>query len=245
MGRKRKGGDEGHGNAERWLLTYSDMITLLMAFFMMLYSMSILNLARFHEVAISIRSGFNGIQKGSGMSSLNSSGQFTIKPSPIDGLGGVLSRAEMSQAQRQIEKSDVKNYVKIRQDERVLVISLITDKVLFPKGQADLTPNASHILAKVCDIVKVKTLPNNIRVEGHTCNLPIRTLKFPTNWELSSSRASRVVRYLIEEQGIAPEHLSAAGYADRRPLPGVSNDTEANRAKNRRVDIVILKRGSL
>lgn len=243
MGRKNKRKQEGEGNHERWLLTYCDMITLLMAFFIMMYSMSVLNLKKFSQVAISIRSGFNGVAKGQGKSILGSSGQFGVKPSPIDMQSAGVAPAVLKKAQDLVIASKLSSLVKFRQDERGLIISLVTDKVLFVKGQAELSSGAGGILHIVADILK--SLPNLIRVEGHTCNLPIHTEKFPTNWELSSARASRVVRYLIEKEGIPSDRLSAAGYADKRPLPGYPNTNEANRIMNRRVDIVILKSTSL
>jgi len=111
--------------------------------------------------------------------------------------------------------------------------------VLFDIGRAELRPRAKHILSKVGAIVR--NMPNEIAVEGHTCDLPIRTQQFPSNWELSTARATTVVRFLIDHAGIAPRRVSASGYADSRPL--APNDSEARRVSNRRVDIVILSNG--
>lgn len=249
MGRKGRGGDHGGGGGGhdgggslRWLLTYADMITLLMAFFIMLYSMSILNLKKFHEVAVSIRSGFNGIAIGQGRSILGQSGQMSINPSPIDlGSMGLTQRAAR-QIHELVVSAQYKDIVRVRQDERGLIISMLSDKVLFPKGKTEFNPESTKVLDKVIAILS--SMPNDIRVEGHTCDLPVRSDKYPTNWELSSARASRVVRYMIEN-GIPAVRLSAAGYADKRPLPGFPNNCEANRAVNRRVDIVIEKQSSL
>jgi len=223
----------------RWLLTYADMITLLMAFFIMLYSMSILNLNRFREVAVSIRSGFAGLVEGQGQSVLGSSGQFSVRPSPIVGESTGVPWQAMRRVQNLIKEEKLQKLVKLRKDERGLVISLVTDKLIFTKGQADLSPTAMKILDVIADALKES--PNQISVEGHTCDLPIVSDKYSSNWHLSATRAANVVCYLIEGKGIPAERLSVAGYADSKPL--VPNTNESNRALNRRVDIILLNAG--
>jgi len=242
---RRRRPSDGHGEGSghdgggtlRWLLTYSDMITLLMAFFIMLYSMSILNLNRFREVAISIRSGFGGLMPGQGRSTLSASGQFSIKPSPIAGESTGVPWQAVNQLQHVVNKTRLEKVVKLRQDERGLVVSLVTDKALFAKGQADLSSKSKKTLDVVAGLLK--KAPNQIRVEGHTCDLPIVSAKYPSNWELSTARATTIVRYFIEEKGIPADRLSAAGYADSKSL--VPNTNERNRALNRRVDVVLLR----
>ena len=250
MRRPRAGGD-GDGDADgghdaagsmRWLLTYSDMITLLMAFFIMMYSMSVLNLQKFREVAFSIRSGFGGpLEGGPGMLSFPQR-KDSIAPNLNDiaessGPGAIPGVAkEMSEY---IKEQGLSRIVRMRVEERGLVVSLVTDEVLFDKGRAELRPTAKRILHKVAEAVR--DIPNDIAVEGHTCDLPINTAQFPSNWELSTARATTVVRCLIEESGIPPRRVSASGYADSRPL--VPNDSEPHRMLNRRVDIVILQTG--
>ncbi len=234
-------GGGGHDNAGsmRWLLTYADMITLLMAFFIMMYSMSVLNLQKFREVAFSIRSGFGGpVEGGPGMlnfpqrkDSLTPNLGDISESSGPGALPGVAQEME-----RYIREHGLSQMVRMRVEERGLVVSLVTDQVLFDIGRAQLRPRAKQILQKVAQLLR--DLPNDIAVEGHTCDLPIRTPQFPSNWELSTARATTVVRFLIEQAGIAPRRVSASGYADSRPL--VRNDSEAHRTYNRRVDIVIL-----
>jgi len=231
-----EGGHDGGGTL-RWLLTYSDMITLLMAFFIMLYSMSILNLNRFRQVAVSIRSGFGGLVQGQGRSPLAASGQFSIKPSPIAGDTVGVPWQAVSELQQVVSKSRLEKVVKLRQDERGFVVSLVTDKALFAKGQADLSSGSKKILDAIAGLLK--KVPNQVRVEGHTCNLPVASERYPSNWELSTARATNVVRYFIEEKGIPADRLSVAGYADSKPL--VPNTSESNRALNRRVDVVVLR----
>lgn len=244
MGRRGRsddhgGGGGGHdgGGSLRWLLTYADMITLLMAFFIMLYSMSILNLNKFQEVAMSIKSGFGGMVEGQGRSILGSSGQVSIRPSPITGESAGVPSHAVEKIQTLIKDEKLQDKVRLRVDERGLVISLATDKVLFGAGQAALSPSAMRIIDSVADALK--GVQNEIRVEGHTCNLPIRSSEFPSNWELSTARATNVIRYLIDHKRFEPDRLSAAGYADSRAL--VPNTSESNRTINRRVDIVVLR----
>ncbi|HET6454779.1 MAG TPA: flagellar motor protein MotB [Armatimonadota bacterium] len=235
-GNQGEGGHDG-GGALRWVLTYADMITLLMAFFIMLYSMSVLNMAKFQQVATSIKSGFGGMVEGQGRSILGSSEQFNLKLSPIpNDISGVPDQT-MKKIQTMIKDEKLENKVRLRVDERGLVISLATDKVLFGPGRATLSRSARKIIDAVADTLK--DVPNEIRVEGHTCDLPIRSSEFPSNWELSTARATNVIRYLIDKKGFQPGRLSAAGYADSRAL--VPNTSEFNRAINRRVDIVVLR----
>ncbi|HOP80496.1 MAG TPA: flagellar motor protein MotB [Armatimonadota bacterium] len=232
----RNSGNDGGGTL-RWLLTYADMITLLMAFFIMLYSMSILNLNSFKQVAVSIRSGFNGpvdSQKQTG-ADLDNDVKVEQASSHAENLG--VPWPVVKSLRKFVKEENLEQAVRLRVDERGLVISLVTDKVLFNKGQAELSPSARKILDGIGDALK--KVPNSVCVEGHTCNLPVSSTKYPSNWELSTARATVVVRYLIEKSGIPADRLSAAGYSDRKPL--VQNTDENNRALNRRVDLVVLK----
>ena len=225
-----------HGNLERWLLTYADMITLLTAFFLMMYSMSVVSKGKFTQLASSMRSGFSGEQQG-GSSILNGEGPRTT---PV----GTLKEQEFKQYQQAmsnlgvfVEQQNLKSKVGVRVDERGLVISLLSDNMLFARGQANLQPASEKLLQQVAQIIQ--TVPNRVQIEGHTCNLPIRTALFPSNWELSSMRAGSVLRYFTERQSIDRQRFVAAGYADTKPL--AANTNETNRARNRRVDIVIMK----
>jgi len=245
MARRRRtegdhdGGGHDGGGMLRWLLTYADMITLLMAFFIMLYSMSILNLNKFREVAVSIRSGFAGLVDGQGRSILASDGQFGAKPSPIVGESAGVPWHVVRQMQDYIQRSQLDKSVKLRADSRGLVISL-GDNITFAKGQVELTSEAIGILDSFGEILK--GVPNNILVEGHTCNLPTANALYPSNIHLSSVRASNVAYYLMNTVGIDAKRISVAGYGEWKPL--MPNISEENRSANRRVDIVILKPGN-
>jgi chemotaxis protein MotB len=125
----------------------------------------------------------------------------------------------------------------MRVDERGLIISLVTDKVLFERGSASLQRGSREVLDEIAGLLR--DIPNQVTVEGHTCDLPIHTAQFPSNWELSTARATQVIRYFIEQGQVPAQRLAAAGYADSRPLE--PNTSEATRARNRRVDVVILR----
>lgn len=255
---KRGGGGEGeHENSERWLLTYADMITLLVAFFIMLYSMSVMNQAKFQQLAISVRSGFGQSAMNGVPTVFSRGGGLNATPSLLNSSKTTPSSADdfVKDAKRQqdtdgldkayqavkayIEKNGLKDAMHVVRNERGVVVTVMTDKMLFAPGQADLRPEELTLLNTVGDVMRKAVPENPIRVEGHTDSLPIHTLRFPSNWELSTTRATTVLRY-FEGRGIATSRLEAAGYADQRPL--TANDTEAHRAQNRRVEIVILRR---
>lgn len=135
-----------------------------------------------------------------------------------------------------IEDNNLQERVNLDVDNRGLTIRF-TGKLLFGLGEADIKPEATEILNQIANFIQ--TVPNQVTVEGHTDNLPINNSKFPTNWELSTARATNVIRYFIEKDDIDPSRLSAAGYSKYKPLH--PNNNPQNRALNRRVDVVILK----
>ena len=227
---------------ERWLLTYSDLITLLMIFFVLMYTISTVNAQKMQAVASSL----NQVLKGKAPEILDFAG-----PSIIQGRSGAkrgdaareqieleAARQQLAEYLRTLEGMNpgISKNIVIMEQERGLVISL-KDTLLFPKGSAVLTPQARLVISEVGKTLV--RLPNYIRVEGHTDDLPIHTAQFPSNWELSVIRATNVAHLLVNQNAIQPEKLSVTGYGEYRPL--VPNTSEVNRAINRRVDIVILK----
>ena len=214
-----------HENVDRWLITYADMITLLVALFIMLYSMSAVNQEKFGALAKSVRREFQVLPEHSG--------------GRIVGSGQIIDPLEERAAQLQqfLQQNGLQTQVRVRQEERGLVISLLSDGTLFDLGSAELKPSARQVLDRVAQLLR--TVPNPVLIEGHTDNLPIRTVQYPSNWELSAARAARVLRYLVQKGGIPAHRLIAVGYADTRPL--APNDSPANRAQNRRVDIAVLR----
>jgi len=134
-----------------------------------------------------------------------------------------------------IAESDTKS-IRMEENERGITIHILED-IVFPSGSADLKSTSKIVLKRVADIIK--KLPNDIRVEGHTDNIPINSSVFPSNWHLSVARALNTAYYLIKEEGVNPDKISIVGYAEYKPIE--SNDTPYGRASNRRVDIVIIK----
>jgi chemotaxis protein MotB len=213
------------------------MITLLMAFFIMLYSMSILNTGKFNQVAVSIKSGFGGIVPGQGRSILNM--DFRQPRQTLDANEERDYRQMVKDLQSIVQDRKLGRVMRLREDERGIVISLSTDRIIFNRGKVALSPTATRILSPIADVLK--KMPNQLRVEGHTCDLRIISDNYPSNWELSSARACSVVRYLVDKKSIPAARMSVSGYASYRPI--VPNTNEENRAQNRRVDIVVLRTG--
>ena len=214
----------------RWLLTYADMITLLLALFIILFSISTINKVKLQRLVHDLGGGFNAEDAINNPPNGGQTGNST-------GNGG---DADLAKIQKQInayiQKKQLETKVQTKIDKRGLVITLLTDKALYDSGSAELRPETRRILDQVDVALKKNT--SEIRVEGNTDNVPITTSAYPTNWELSTARAVGVTRYLVEKGGLAPTRISASGYAEFRPTH--KNLVEADRQFNRRVDIVIL-----
>jgi chemotaxis protein MotB len=266
-GRRRRGGGE-HDNEERWLLTYADMITLLMALFMVLFSISAVNKSKLQSLQQSLQQAFSGQILPGGVAIRDNGGgsqtqQVSAQPAipaiqPLVGTQvspsgqptlspGVQQPQQQEQSferlKREIDRwaqtHGLANQVETLIQQRGLVIRLLTDQVLFDSAQAELKPEAHPILGRVAELLRTETR-NPIGVEGHTDDVPITGSVYPTNWELSTARASRVVRFLVDA-GVDPLRLSAAGYGWLHPI--ASNATEDGRSHNRRVEIVLLRSG--
>lgn len=227
---KKKNANVVKENKERWLLTYSDMITLLMVFFIVLFAMSSTDAKKYQSLAESLNDVFNG-QK----SILNDPSIANVQPTP--------SQNDFSELEKQlkdiISELGLVSKVKINYESEGIVLSF-QDTVLFELGSANVTPAAVNILIKVTDALA--KAPLKIRVEGNTCDIPIRTAQYPSNWELSVARATSVVRMMLHNPKMDPSRISIVGHGEYHPV--VPNDSEENRQQNRRVDIVIL-RGSI
>ncbi len=232
--KKRK---EKAENSERWLLTYSDLITLLMVFFVVLYSSSNIDKKKYEQIASSMSSAFTG---GTGIGdgnivqeSENSSDEGELKPlvqteeEKLQGIEG--------QVDDMIKNLGLEDSVSTTIEERGLVISF-NDSIFFDSAKADIKENMKTKLVALSEILN--KIDNYVRVEGHTDNIPIKNEFYNSNWQLSSIRASNVVEFLIEYGSVSPDRLSAVGYGEYRPIS--DNNTEEGRAKNRRVDILIL-----
>jgi chemotaxis protein MotB len=267
-GRRGAHGGGGHEDGERWLLTYADMITLLMALFMVLFSISSVNVSKIQALQKSLRAAFspdNILPGGKDIAQQGSTAAAhaptaakevqTIVPlspraaastleSSASASASSVARATQEQSNFEHLKHELDAYaaqhgfandVHTSVQPRGLVIRVLTDRLLFPSGSATLIPQAQPLLGEIAALVNVdRTHP--VAVEGNTDDVPIHGGAFPSNWELSTARASMVVRFLIS-RGVYPERLSASGYADLRPI--ASNATATGRASNRRVEIVL------
>lgn len=235
--RRAQKGDESAPGAPLWMVTYSDMVTLLLAFFVLLFSFSSVDAKKFQQVVISMR-GALGVLEGSPSSSpdslLDTSGMMEALGEHVADLQQ-MGQVE-SELRRTLDRLGLEQSVALTYEERGLVVRFM-EGVLFDTGRADIRPDAVPVLEELAQTLV--GLPNHIRVEGHTDNVPIRTARFPSNWELSVNRATSVIRYFLEHhEGFSPKRLSAAGYGEYRPI--ADNDTAPGRQQNRRVDIVVL-----
>lgn len=235
MSRRRRRDDGSHANEERWLITYADMITLLMAFFIMMYSMSVVDLRKFEDLSGAMSTAFGGGTRGA--SAAQAEGPESLLPG---GDGVMRNRAALvNDLHKQIDRSlpaGLKNHVVITHAGGQVTVSLVADEITFPAGTAQLTVPARTILTAIGQTLEQAGVV--MRVEGHTCNQPIATERFPSNWELSAERASVVMTHLIRRCGVDPIRISSAAFADTRPI--ADNDTGEGRVRNRRVDIVVL-----
>ncbi|MBV8259168.1 MAG: flagellar motor protein MotB [Actinobacteria bacterium] len=261
--RHRRGGgghaEEGHSSDERWLLTYSDMITLLMALFIIMWAISMVNKTKFDELRVSLREAFTHEKVLNGQTSVfNNNGASENTPiaivprDPASTVARQIDKIQSEQEQRNLQhlQQQLQQYaiahglsgeLRTAIDERGLVIRLLTDKLLFPSGSAVLETKAVPLLDKVAQAIDGTTLTNPVRVEGNTDDVPIHTGVFQSNWELSTARATAVLE-VLHSGGVADTRLSVAGYADTRPVD--ANTTPAGRQANRRVDIVVLRQAS-
>jgi chemotaxis protein MotB len=217
-------------NLDRWLLTYADLITLLLAFFVVMYSLSKVDAKKFGKM----QEALSGILNG-GPAAISQGDKVIPMPDSGDALNFVKLQSvgeAIKEGAKQMEKDKLIN---TEVAERGLVIHIM-EQALFRSGSAELGPEARDVLDLMAQ--KLSDMPNHIRIEGHTDNHPINTARYPSNWELSSDRSTQVLRYLTEEHHFDPKKMSALGFGEFRPI--ANNDSDENRSKNRRVDIVVL-----
>lgn len=229
---------EEHENHERWLVSYADFITLLFAFFVVMYSVSSVNVGKYRTVSESIKAALNPVvspPSSPSAFSLNANKPALTAPN-APGSREVVIRRLRNLAQV-INRSPQMSRVKIVEKVNGDIVITIPDQVLFNSGEAAVRPEALRFLEGLG--TAILELNRHTRVEGHTDNVPIRTAQFPSNWELSAARAVMVVRVLSELYGVPADHLAAVGLADTRPV--TANSDAEQRAKNRRVEVVILE----
>ncbi len=230
------GQHEEEQDDERWLITYADMITLLMAFFIMLYSMSVMDLRKFEALSVAMGQVFGGKRAASGLLE-GGDGLLDARGGRVPNRASLVNDLRRELRDRLPER--LRDAVEVSHSAGVVTVSLPSDSILFPKGTAQLTDDARSILEVIGPALANTGAP--LLVEGHTCDLPISTARFPSNWELSAARATNVMVHLIRHCGIPPQRISAVPWADTRPR--VPNNSAENRARNRRVDLVVLLGG--
>jgi len=251
MSRRRKKQEE-HVNLERWLVSYADFITLLFAFFVVMYAISSVNEGKYRILSDTLNEVFhsrptspspiqfdNALQEQSSMSEEPDFIDIPIPEhdenlTPPDNPELETLSKDISRAVQPLIDDDLIN---IKKTDYWLEID-IKSSILFRSGGAELSEDAEDILATIA--LLLNDYPNDVQVEGYTDNVPINSKQFPSNWELSSSRAASVV-HLFEEEGVKPERMMAIGYGQYRPT--ADNTTENGRNANRRVNLVVLGQG--
>ncbi len=231
----RKKVEGEHDNLERWLLTYADLITLLLGLFVILYASSQVDMTKFKQFV----SAFESVFGGGGGSSGNLPGDKGVMISEAPQSPEKSSRQLERKVEAAVGEALKSGGALITHDERGVTVHFL-EKFMFDQGKADIKPEAYDVLDTLGFLLQ--SIPNQIRVEGHTDTTPIHTSQFPSNWHLSVARAMNAGYYLLQKYKIRPEKVSIIGYGEYHPL--VPNDTPAHKAENRRVDIVILNTGT-
>jgi len=235
--------EEKEPNHERWLLTYSDLITLLMIFFVVMYASSNSDTTKYKQLAQSLNAAFSG----GGATIMGDSSAISVTvPSDkvIDTATDTAAAKTAEENQMEAIKKNVDKYLKenglsnsasTKIDERGLQVSL-TSTLLFDSGKANVKAESIKKLISIGKILN--KVDNYVRIEGHTDSTPINNYEFSSNWQLSAIRATNVTELLISQAGIYPKRISAVAYGENRPV--ATNTTEIGKAKNRTVDIIIL-----
>jgi chemotaxis protein MotB len=244
---------EKHVNHERWLVSYADFITLLFAVFVVLYAMGQTDKKKTEEVIASLQSSFGLASIGAPAPKINviPSKPISIMPSIKPEMSVTAGRSMRAQGRVRAEekdfrqiKSSIEAYlvkqgamskVSLSISRRGLIVSL-KEAGFFDSGQAQIRPDAYELINTISEVMSQYNNP--LRVEGHTDNIPINSSQFPSNWELSTARATNGLKYLIKHFDVDPDKISATGYAEFRPI--ADNATPEGRSKNRRVDLVML-----
>ena len=258
MSRRRRA--RAHANHERWLVSYADFITLLFAFFVVLYASAQVDQRKVGRLALAIQVAFQEL--GVFPASTTQIPLDTKEPMPFspvqvienakrntelgqvsssanDPLSAASEEANLSTLQSELQQALARELalheIALHRESDGLVISL-REFGFFDSGSAALKPSAMPALDRIASILAVRIC--RLRIEGHTDNMPIHTAQMASNWELSTARSTELVRLLIQRYGFPPDRLSAAGYAEYHPI--ATNDTPQGRAPHRRVDLVIL-----
>ncbi|MGD9701934.1 MAG: flagellar motor protein MotB [Acidimicrobiia bacterium] len=256
---------EEHVNHEAWVIPYADMLTLLMALFLVLFAVGRVDTEKFKKLAESFRGEFGGgkseqvidlggaeagaLDGGTGVLDL---GAAAVPEAVTAAATEALAEKQQTAAEANATATDLEHVreevlnkanavglggsLAFRTEARGLVVTIVTDQVVFEAGQAELQVGGVQILDIIAEALQTSSYA--VAIEGHTDSRPISTNRYPSNWELSTARATSVLRYLIDSHGFDPFRLSAAGYADTKPL--VVGTSPEDQSKNRRVEVVVL-----
>ena len=235
---RRRNKSERHANHERWLVSYADFITLLFAFFVVMYSTAQVDKQKVGKLALSIQVAFNelGVFPGSAVPSSPPGMQLPLAPNNQLPPGDSEDLTSLqSELEKSLEPEILRNEVAIISVPDGLVISL-REVGFFDSGSSTMQAHANDAFRRIAELLL--RYPHRIRIEGHTDNVPIHNPHFASNWQLSTARATELVQVLIDQYQFPPQRLSAAGYAQYHPV--ASNDSVDGRAQNRRVDVLVL-----
>jgi chemotaxis protein MotB len=215
--------EEG-SDKDRYLITYSDLITLLLGLFIILYAISNIDARKYEKMIAAISNVFGHEGK-------------------IIGLENKIINVEVPSNNLKLKLGEVireykyENYVRLEENERGITVHIM-DEILFPSGSAELNTSSLTVLKNIASVIRM--LPNDIRVEGHTDNVPISKPNYPSNWHLSVARALNTAYFLINTENLPSDKVSIVGYSEYKPI--ASNETEEGRSMNRRVDLVIVNK---
>jgi chemotaxis protein MotB len=231
----------GSSNKDRWIVSYADFMTLLFAFFTTMYAVSTVDASKLSSVAAGLHEAFD---RPSGPALTGAplaapgvlpTGRGIVGPGDGAGAGPASSPDVRAEIERALADDIATHRLQLTEDRRGLVLS-IPETGAFPAGSAELSAAAEQVMTRLS--IALQRLPNGVRIEGHTDDAPIHNARYTSNWELSTARATHVVQFLIQQGGLAPDRLSAAGYGPFHPV--ADNGSPDGRARNRRVDVIVL-----
>ncbi|MGM8365860.1 flagellar motor protein MotS [Virgibacillus sp. W0181] len=247
--RRREARKSKKNGAPKWMVTYSDMVTLILVFFILLFSFSQIDLVKFEAVSESFRNRMifdfypspvpmeNPTENTSHEEAGKNSNEFDVPAQEADVMDEEDSLNNlMNNVEKFLNENGLNDVVSADRTERGIVL-VLQERILFDSGEAQILQSGKPFLNEMGALLT--KIPNHVKVEGHTDNRPISNYRYPSNWELSGARAGSVIRYLINKNDFDESRFSVAGYGDTRPL--VANDSPKNWSKNRRVEIVILE----
>lgn len=226
MARKKKKGDEI--KTDGWMDTFADTMTLLLTFFILLYSISAVDSEKLKELSQALQNSLTGNSSVEELQNIDDLKVEIEEGSKYEDLAAKLNEI--------IEKNSLTEQIKIREEDRGIVLQ-VDESILFDSGKAEIKETSIPVLDTISKIIEETT--NEIVAEGNTDDVPVNNAQYKSNWELSTERALSIVRYLIENKNINPNRISLKGYGEFNPI--VPNDSDENRAKNRRVDILVVE----